>query len=280
MRSASARRGRGAVRRGRGRGDASQDAARELIAGASFTFQISIPRAKPNFLRIHNTVFIALPTLFVLCCERAMYSGRRGRGCVRAAAARWRLGAALGALALALCVRLPREHLLVAHFPQHTPKQLAHFLADFSNYPNLYKHIDSWSIEEESGNYTAWRYVASYGCGPRCTGRADVSAHNERTPPAEPHAHRLYLHDVHCTRLPLLYWPQFCEEIEVESEIVSAAEAARLGAEGAEGAGGAARGSRLAERARAWCGALQLLAGRCAPRHSREAHLYALRHSL
>ncbi|XP_038211893.1 uncharacterized protein LOC119832302 [Zerene cesonia] len=212
-----------------------------------------------------------------------MYSGRRGRGCVRAAAARWRSVAALAGLALALCVRLPREHLLVAHFPQHTPKQIAHFLADFSNYPSLYSHIDSWSIEEESGNFTSWRYVASYSCGSRCAGRAAVSAHDERAPAApgaalaplahdEASAHRLYLHDVHCTRLPFIFWPQFCEEIEVESEIRSAA--------GAAGAAGAARGSRLAERARSWCGALQLLVGRCAPRLSREAHLHALRHTL
>ncbi|CAG5024982.1 unnamed protein product [Parnassius apollo] len=85
----------------------------------------------------------------------------------------WRAGAALLLLA-ALLPRVPLHSHLASDFPHLTPHELAHFLADFSNYPKLYPDLESWTVEEEAGNYTWWRYSVSYTCGARCSGRADV----------------------------------------------------------------------------------------------------------
>ncbi|CAK1595658.1 unnamed protein product [Parnassius mnemosyne] len=184
----------------------------------------------------------------------------------------WRVGAALLLLA-ALLPRVPLHSHLAADFTHLTPHELAHFLADFSNYPKLYADLESWMVEEEAGNYTWWRYSVSYTCGARCTGRAAVwhaagdaaggAAGDTPRHGAAP-AHRVRVLDSRCTRLPLLPWPQLCEESEVETLIV-------------ERVGG---GARLEERARGACGALAAAAARCDLPARRRQHLLALRHAL
>ncbi|XP_026489811.2 uncharacterized protein LOC113396187 [Vanessa tameamea] len=171
---------------------------------------------------------------------------------------RWRATLALLAFATLLTLRVPRSSSLGADFPQHSPSSLAHFLADFSNHPRLYSHITgSWGVEEEMNNYTSWRYVVSYECGARCTGRVELSAHDDAS------QHRVRVHDTRCSKLPLLPWPQTCQTSVTETVITSRS-------------GG---GAHLEEVARVQCGALALAAG-CDVRAARRDHLRALRAEL
>ncbi|XP_068632089.1 uncharacterized protein [Battus philenor] len=189
--------------------------------------------------------------------------GRRARWCV------WVLAAA----AAALLVRVPQEARGAAQFPRTTPHALAHALADFSAHPRLDPHIGAWTVEEEAGNYTWWRYAVRYACGARCEGRA-VLQHEVGAPPGAggrrsprhgpADEHRLLLADSRCTRLPLLPWPWFCDDTEVETSIEAGA------------GGGAGGGARLRERARGSCGALHALLGRCDLRERRARWLRAL----
>ncbi|KAM3956960.1 uncharacterized protein ACR2FA_009083 [Aphomia sociella] len=114
-------------------------------------------------------------------------------------------GAALYA-ATRLCA--PVELISEAEFPQVRPAALAHMLADFSTHPLTER--GSWSVEEESSNYTAWRYSVTYECGARCVGRAAVLALEPRHGHAA--AHRVRVRHSYCTALPLLPWPQFCDQ--------------------------------------------------------------------
>ncbi|CAF4953572.1 unnamed protein product [Pieris macdunnoughi] len=171
---------------------------------------------------------------------------------------RWRVAAALAFVLAAFGVRVPLDAQLDAHFPDVTPRSLAHFLSDFTNYPRLYRHIGAWRLEREASNYTTWTYAVRYECGPRCEGDVELSAHDERAPLV----HSLVLKDERCTRLPLLPL-RWCVALEVRSEVA---------------AGGTRGGALLRERARVWCGAFHVLIGEaCAPSALRESHLRALR---
>ncbi|KAJ2939244.1 hypothetical protein O0L34_g8556 [Tuta absoluta] len=179
-----------------------------------------------------------------------MYS----RACKRVWSAwRWRVLSACGALWLLLgTLPAPAPLASSARFPLVAPRALAHKLADFSTHLLLYPHLGEWSVEEESGNFTAWRYAVSYACGARCSGRARVLALDRHAPdvPA-PSEHLVLVAHRACTRPPLPLWPETCEEWETETVIVS----------------DGARGSVVRERARASCPALRrLLPGSCAGR--------------
>ncbi|CAH2080315.1 unnamed protein product, partial [Iphiclides podalirius] len=176
---------------------------------------------------------------------------------MRTRGSRWCGGRRAVALALvlgaALVLRVPLHSRLSADFPRLSPRALAHFLADFSNYPKLYPDIYSWSVEEESGNYTSWRYSVSYSCGERCVGRVEVW-HGEEGAGAGGGRHLLRVVDERCSHLPLLPFPRFCAEGPM--------------------------GARLAESARGACGPAQALLGRCRLAARRRRHLDALRLAL
>ncbi|XP_050346232.1 uncharacterized protein LOC126770742 isoform X2 [Nymphalis io] len=170
----------------------------------------------------------------------------------------WRATLTLLACTALFTVRVPRSASLVAEFPQHSPSSLAHFLADFSNHPRLYTHITgSWGVEEEMNNYTSWRYVVSYECGARCAGRVELSAHDDAS------QHRVQVRDTWCSKLPLLPWPQMCQNSLTETVVTSRS-------------GG---GARMAEVARVQCSVLALAVG-CDPGAARREHLRALRAEL
>ncbi|XP_049869225.1 uncharacterized protein LOC126368988 [Pectinophora gossypiella] len=151
-----------------------------------------------------------------------------------------------------------------ASFPRTRPRALARLLADFSAHARLYPQLGEWTVEEESGNYSAWRYSVAYRCGARCAGRAAVLALDEHAAAprhAPPPRYRVLVAHRSCTHVPLLGWPLFCEWWETETVVE-------------EGAGGA----QLWERAAGSCGALQRMRG-CAARlrAQRDDHLRRLR---
>ncbi|VVC95452.1 unnamed protein product [Leptidea sinapis] len=131
----------------------------------------------------------------------------------------------------------------------------------------------SWSVAEDWSNYSTWRYTVRYECGARCGGQAEVTHRRGGDSEAPSHSHsrvhRLLVHIKQCSRLPLLSWPQYCEESEVETQIVSG------GGSSSEG-----RGALLVERTYEWCGAVRAAALRCAPHRHRMWHLQALREAL
>ncbi|KAJ8730469.1 hypothetical protein PYW07_017507 [Mythimna separata] len=153
--------------------------------------------------------------------------------------------AALGALLLrALPARLSSAH----HLPAHAPADVAHHLADFSNQPD----VTAWWVESDHSNYTTWSYSVGFSCGARCAGRARVRAHDEhaRTPQhghaARRHAVRLWRRA--CSALPLLPWPQLCDELEVSAVVW----------------GSAAQGAELRQEWSTRCSTLGWLSGACA----------------
>ncbi|XP_063381084.1 uncharacterized protein LOC134667580 [Cydia fagiglandana] len=154
--------------------------------------------------------------------------------------ARAALLVALSAL-LALRVRVPGASELAAEL-RAPPHKLAALLADFNSLRLLYPHISSsWKLESQWSNYTSWRYSLSFSCGARCAGAALVRAHDEYAAgpahgAASAHQHRGDFTIHTCRKLPLLFWPDFCEELEVEWFVG--------GGEGGEGA------ARYVERAR------------------------------
>ncbi|XP_063618704.1 uncharacterized protein LOC134791584 [Cydia splendana] len=155
----------------------------------------------------------------------------------------WRARAALLlALAALLALRVPVASELSAEL-RAPPHKLAALLADFNSLRLLYPHISSsWKLESQWSNYTSWRYSLSFSCGARCSGAARVRAHDEYAAgPAHgsAHAHRGDFTIHTCRKLPLFFWPDFCEELEVEWFVG--------GGEGGEGGEGAAR---YVERAR------------------------------
>ncbi|XP_013169486.1 PREDICTED: uncharacterized protein LOC106119145 [Papilio xuthus] len=187
---------------------------------------------------------------------------------VRGSWRRWGAGALLLAAAVALLPRVSQHWRNSADFPLVSSHDLAHYLADFTNHPKLDPEIEAWSVEEEEGNYTWWRYTVRYECGARCLGRVRVmhaagatSAAGARHGAAADH--HLRVMDSRCTRVPLLPWPWFCEEIEVEMSIEQ------------EGSG-----ARLRESARSACSLPLALVGRCRMRERRAAALAALRRAL
>ncbi|XP_041978223.1 uncharacterized protein LOC121732420 [Aricia agestis] len=155
--------------------------------------------------------------------------------------------------AVALLLRLPLAIDVVADFPRTAPAALAHHLADFSNYQRADETIGSWWVEEEDGNYSWWRYAAAFECGARCRGRALLQSHalHDAAPQHGAAArHTVHLSDRRCRTLPLLPWPTFCDESEIEMEVRPS---------------GTGAGSRLLRRVRYSCGALSLLLGSCRP---------------
>ncbi|XP_063533669.1 uncharacterized protein LOC134743968 [Cydia strobilella] len=190
---------------------------------------------------------------------------------------RWRrqmaLLAALAAL-LALRVRVPATSELTAEL-RAPPHKLAAHLADFNSLRLLYPHISSsWKLETQWSNYTSWRYSLSFWCGARCAGAAHVRAHDEYAAgpahgPAQ--AHRGDFSIQTCRKLPLFFWPDFCEELEVEWFVGG-------GAGVAGGAGGAARYVERARSRRALGAALLgWLGGGGGLATARDEHLRALR---
>ncbi|KAI5631426.1 hypothetical protein NE865_15858 [Phthorimaea operculella] len=182
---------------------------------------------------------------------------------------RWRCLLAVGVLCLLLATLPPPAPLVTsARYPLVAPRQLAHKLADFSTHLLLYPRLGEWSLEEESSNYTAWRYSVSYSCGARCTGRARVLAVDRRAPHAPEHEapseHLVLVAHRACTQALLLPWPDTCDEWETETVIVS----------------DGVRGSVVRETARATCPALRrLVPGGCARRlrAARDQHFHTLR---
>ncbi|KAL0892606.1 hypothetical protein ABMA27_014335 [Loxostege sticticalis] len=179
--------------------------------------------------------------------------------------------AALAAALLAAAARVlsPARLDAVAEFPRVRPADLAHLLADVSTHTLI---PASWSLEEEAGNYTMWRYAVSYACGARCAGRASVSAHERRARPQHGAAteHQVRVRRRHCRTLPLMPWPQLCDEIETEWLVT--------------GTGDANGGARLEEVALARCDAWAALLAACPAardlRLQREAQLRRLRDML
>ncbi|KPJ18283.1 hypothetical protein RR48_04729 [Papilio machaon] len=187
---------------------------------------------------------------------------------VRGSWRRWGAGALLLAAAVALFPRVSQHWRISADFPLVSSHHLAHYLADFTNHPKLDPEIGAWSVEEEEGNYTWWRYTVRYECGARCAGRVRVqhaagaaSAASVRHGTAAEHDLRVL--DSRCTHLPLLPWPWFCEETEFEMRIE------QVGS-----------GARLLENARGACSVPLALAGRCNMRERRASTLAALRSAL
>ncbi|XP_059056924.1 uncharacterized protein LOC131850641 [Achroia grisella] len=206
---------------------------------------------------------------------------RLGRRWSRAAA----LVAACCAAAVLAGLRPAPDLLTQAEFPGVRPAAVAHLLADYSSHPLTQR--GTWSVEKEWSNYTSWQYIVSYDCGARCSGRATVEAHDpHHDPRAGAHAgshagahasdggeHRVRVVHAHCTRLPLLPWPQLCGETDTETVVRG---------------GGAEGGARVSERARSRCvgaaAALAALAGACGDqrllRAQRHLHLQHLRRAL
>ncbi|CAG9786411.1 unnamed protein product [Diatraea saccharalis] len=180
------------------------------------------------------------------------------------------VGACVACVLLAAARLLaPPTHAYAAHFARVRPADLAHLLADIS--ANTHPIPGSWSLEEESGNYSMWRYAVSYVCGARCVGHVWVEAHEvagggPRHGLSAP-MHRVTVRRLHCTALPLLPWPSLCDEVETES-VVS----------------GEGDGCRLQETVRARCGAAAALLAACTTRADVRAHSHArlqrLRHLL
>ncbi|XP_061713817.1 uncharacterized protein LOC133522467 isoform X2 [Cydia pomonella] len=188
----------------------------------------------------------------------------------------WRTRAALLlalAAALALRVRVTGELSAELRAPPH---KLAAHLADFNSLRLLYPHISSWKLESQWTNYTSWRYSLSFSCGARCVGAAHVRAHDEyASGPAHgsAQAHRGDFSIQTCRTLPLLFWPDFCEELEVEWFVGG-------GAAGADGAAGAARYAERARSRRALGAALLGWLGGGGLADARADHLRALRETV
>lgn len=177
---------------------------------------------------------------------------------------RWRALALAAAALCALCVRVPAQRSADLRVPGRAPAELSHWLADFSNQLD----ISSWSVEDDHSNYTTWRYSVSFSCGPGCRGRGAVLAADEPAGAAPQHgraarAHRVSLVRRDCTALPLLPWPQLCDELELRAEV----------------SGGGGGGARLQWAARTSCGALGWASGACARRLQRH-HEHALQRLL
>ncbi|CAH0701517.1 unnamed protein product [Spodoptera exigua] len=178
---------------------------------------------------------------------------RQWRACWR----RWRVLALAAAALGALRVRVPAQVAATHRLPALAPAALAHSLADFSNQPD----ISSWWVEEDHSNYTTWRYSVSFECGTWCRGRGVVVAADEPAGRAPQHGRAVRSHHVSvvrrdCSALPLLPWPQLCDEVEVRAVVSGASEG---------------DGSQLQWMARAGCGALGWAAGACARRLQRHA---------
>ncbi|OWR44667.1 hypothetical protein KGM_209391 [Danaus plexippus plexippus] len=137
---------------------------------------------------------------------------------------------------------------LEADFPHHHPDRLAHFLADFTNYPNVYTHISGpWQVVEEQSNLTWWRYTVSYECGTRCEGRLQLDHTQTPLDPSAGREHRVLVRDERCSRVPLLPWPRICEDTHTETSV-------------SPRAGG---GAKLAELSVSRCGLLGALTKAC-----------------
>ncbi|KAJ8727798.1 hypothetical protein PYW08_016183 [Mythimna loreyi] len=167
------------------------------------------------------------------------------RWCRRGSARALLAAAALGALLLRA---LPASLSSDQHLPAHAPSDIAHHLADFSNQPD----VTSWWVESDHSNYTTWSYSVGFSCGGRCTGRARVRAHDEHAR-APQHGRAARRHFVRlqrrsCSALPLLPWPQLCDDLEVTAVV----------------SGSLALGAQLQQEWSTWCSALGWLSGACA----------------
>ncbi|CAG9584282.1 unnamed protein product [Danaus chrysippus] len=133
---------------------------------------------------------------------------------------------------------------LEADFPRHEPATLAHFLADFTNYPSVYTHISGpWRVIEEQSNLTWWKYTVSYECGARCEARLQL-VHTQA-----PREHRVLVREERCWWPPLVSWPRVCEDTHTDTSV--------------RGRGAAGGGARLTEVSVSSCGLLAALTTSC-----------------